>query len=624
MATSTTTAATPYVAALGSMYKGMDGGRDPSTLDSATFAKGINVATRGGMVRTRPGIVIERNAVYPAGQLVQGAKVWSLDNSDWIVSVHSGYVYCYRIRTGTLYSLGLLRHPTNQCFFEQVDRYMVVQDGFVNPESGDARALLIELRGGVPVIKPYRTRSDGTPISPGIRMPIGTIMKYVSNRLHLRPNLVPGTTEDGRPYFVSGDILQPADPETGLIFQESKYLAGGGAHALPAEMGYIYGMASFRNAATGTGYGNLIVAGRNGISAFDMSIPRASWDKQQLSQVLFYGSGTLSPWSFVNANDDVVYRSQDGIRSIRFTQSRTAGASTLALANVPLSGEVRQYMENEDATFLSYISATFTDNRLFMTAMGATPRYFRALISLDWANVYTLTQLAEPAYDGIWTGHQYAAVMTASRDNRPTTYILTRDAKLLRIDETAYADSIADAPYVDPVNPDLPATLIPAFQSIESRIITGCLAPSTDSTSPDFFTQKVLKFVELRVSNLRRTTEFRVYYRPKGYGYWATLGTAITIPVGDDSAPQIRRKIRFSVDKQVFCDPSTGEALQTSAEFQFAIQWTGYAQIDTVWVEASGVGVLPPSPCSTTEAIDVEASSTAGIELNDFSYTVTL
>ena len=596
-------------AALGTLYKGMDGGRDPSTLDANTYSKGINVITRGGFIKPRPGL--DRFAAPPehAG-VFQGAKTWSLISGDYFVLVTGGYVRVIRVNDGVSFELGLLRHVTNQCFFSQVDRFMVIQDGDTDPVFLDLQA------DGTPFQTYYADPVEDK------KMPIGTIMQYVFGRLHLKPNLVPGTNDDGGRYFVSGDIILADDPRSALVFEESTYLSGGGAHALPNEMNEIFGMSTFRNSATGTGYGALLIFGRNGVSAFDMSLSRQSWATQQLSQVLFYGAGTRSPWSPVNVNDDVLYRSQDGLRSIRYTQSTTAGASALSLSNVPMSQEIREYIAGELTGYLPYVSTAFTDNRFFMTAMGTNDRYFRGLVSLDWANLYTLTQLATPSYDGIWTGLKFGQVLTAFLNDVPTTFVVSGPTSAVYRFDPALTADWAPSIYVPQEDIDLPPVLTPQTRAIESTVITGALAPSDDS-DPDFFNQKKLRWLELRVSDIQRDTTFQVYYRPKGYPLWATMGNSFTVQVGAGSLPQTRRKIRFSVPETAgFCDPANKEQLSNGVEFQFAIRLTGYAQLDTIRVMATIEGERPPSPCSETEEVTIVASATAGVALDDFSYVL--
>lgn len=598
-----------------SLYKGMDGGRDASTLDGNTFAKGINVSTRGGFVRTRPGFVREA-ASFKTG-IFQGAAVWSLDGSDMIIGVTSGYVWLYNLNNRTMTDVGLWRHPVNTCYFEQVDRYMVIQDGNIDGYDPRARPLILDFRGGQPVIYAYEDPHDT------YKMPTGTIMKYVHGRLHLRPVTVPNTTDDGRPYFLSGDILLPSDPQSALRFEETMYLSGGGAHALPSEMGFVSGMSAFRNSATGTGYGSLLVFGRNGVSAFDMSLARSSWTTQQLSSVLFFGAGTMSPWSIVMANDDVLYRSQDGLRSIRYTQAMTASQSSLSLANVPLSNEVKEYMQNEVSAALSLVSASFADNRFLMTAVGSSvPRQFKALISLDWANMYTLSELSKPAYDGIWTGLPFVRVLSAMQDGRPFNFIVAKDSAIYRVDESVYSD-YAPPKYVPNEDIDLPPVAVPQEKLIESRVVTGYLAPSTSSDSSDYVNQKKLKWLELRVSELRRSTTFKVYFRPKGYSLWNQIGAEQTIVVPPGSLPQGRRKLRFAVTEAFTqCDPATKTLVFSGVEFQFAIQWTGYCQLDTIRVLTTIEGERPPEPCSEVEGAVVQPSASAGVELSDFEYEI--
>jgi hypothetical protein len=553
---------------------GMNGYRNPALLSELQYSDGINVSARGGLVQTRPALVLE-DISLPQG-LFQGAGVWSLASGDRFVYVCDGVLYTLGVDSLTLVNLGSLLNATAQCFFEQVDEFMVIQDGVSAP-------IILQLVAGVPTV------FSGTQ-----SIPTGYTMIFAQGRLHMVPTLVPSTSQDGRAYLVSGDILQPLDNETALLFTETEYLSEGGAHSLPAEMGFIHGLGAIRNALSGTGVGQVVAFGREGVCAFDFSIQRAYWKDQALSQVLFFGAGTLSPWSILNVNNDLVYRSQDGIRVLKYSTSQSSGNSG-ALSNTPMSIEVDKYLVG-DYDYLARTSSAAADNRVLITASGTDTYYFQGLISWDVAaGMYSGAQ-GVGAYDGIWTGANFAQVLNAFKDNVRTMFVFAEGPVLYRVDDDAVFDG-TDTP-------------------IEARIETRVF------NFGDLVAKKKLKYIDLWVSNIPTDTEFEIFYRPHGYPLWTSMGTRnIEVPAG--SLPQQRNRLRFSVNAdEAGCDPVSKDLLYTGTRFQFSIQWTGRAQIDAFRCVVDLLTEAPPDLCDNSEGIMLTSSAVSGITLSSFSYVI--
>jgi len=559
---------------------GMNEARKPTLISETQFAKGINVAVRGGYASTRPAFVKEYVSNMPTNATFQGAGVWRLNSNDYIVFVASGRLYTVNVSTLQLVQHGEFFSATAQCFFEQVDKYMVAQDG-----NDDARVL--EDIGGVPTLVASHD------------IPTGTIMKYAHGRIHMVPDVVPGTALNGKPYFLSGDVLSPLSPSNVLKFDENTYLNGGGAHSLPLEMGYINGLGVFRNAQTGTGLGELVVLGKRGVSAFDMSLPRDQWAEQPLSRVLFFGPGTLSPWSVIPVNDDLAYRALDGLRLIRYTASRVAGSSG-SLSNTPMSREIHTFVERQDLDYLAFVSSTVFDNRLVFTVEGVDDRYFKGIASLDTAVLYDNSGTSSPSYDGIWTG--------------------LKVGQLYRVDDTAVRDEYAEAetwddPEKEPTAEQL-AALDDGVCEIESILVSRSLKGG------DEYNRKLFKFVELWVSELKVSTEVEVLFRPVHYPLWTSLGTK-DIAVGEGSLPQTRRKLRFSLDSFTNkCDPSIKESLWSAYSFQIMLKWKGNMEINSLRIVMEAVPEPNPNQCAAETAVVLDASDTAGIVVDDFEYVI--
>jgi hypothetical protein len=550
------------LAGFSSVLRGMNATWNPRLLPDGQFALGVNVAIRDGIARTRPAFVQEPVAM-PEGTF-QGAGVWSLESGDTLVFVVSGYLYLYKIEQSELLCHGHYFSSTAQCWFQQVERYFIVQDGMYAPY------ILEQDDSGLPVR--YTGESN---------VPRGTVMQYAQGRLHVVPNRVPGTEISGRPYFVSGDIMMASDPGNCLRFSENQYLSGGGAHGLPGEMGYIAGMAVLRSPQAGDGQGGLVVMGRRGASVFDVSAPRRTWASQQLSRVLFFDCGTYSPWSLATLNGEILYRALDGLRMVKRDAAGSEG-----LVNAPVSYEVGSYLQEPLRESLRYASCAVWDQYALATVSAVNTRYFRGILALDTApTAGSLGQTATPAFSGLWTGLNVGQVVTAQRAGRAACFVFSEGVKLYRLDDAISRDGTGTG------------------TAIESLLVTR----GFDFSSP--IGAKTLQYCELALSRIRSETTVQVFCRPVGYHRWQDLGTqVVTPPTG--VAESLVRRLRFAAIPSLTAgNAATGEMLTTAGAFQVAILWTGYLQVDQCVLVADVRPEAPPASCDAT-AVNVAGAGT--------------
>lgn len=598
----------PVVDGFTSQLSGMHGGVDLDILGAAYYAQGNNLSSRTGMVHNRPGFV-NSGLTIPSGTF-QGSGVWSMNRGDRLVFVVSGRVYSVLVDTlpNGLIDHGLLLSVTAQCFTCQVERFFVIQDGTSTP------VVLEENNAGLAVVKTLLPLTEVGDDPGDWTIPVwpGTVMAYAHQRLHLVPRYIPFSDvdghqlEDGRASFISGNVFNvmasPKGADDVLYFEEQEYLNEGGAHSLPMEVGFIHGMTVYRNAATGTGLGSLVVFGKRGVAAFDMSVGREMWGGLdtdgnpvaiQLGQILFFGPGTLSPWSIVNMNNDIAYRGLDGLRILSFSKSQIAGDGQ-SLSNVPQSGEVDQYLKNETANYLPYVSAAYCDSRLVMTCGGTGDRYFKGLVVLDSALIHGFHGIQAPVYDGVWEipGKSFAKVETAYRNDKPTLFAFLAGPELWRLDESAIVDDGGD--------------------KIRSRIATRNLNFSA------MVDPKILQYAEVGVADLSHPVSLKVYFRPAGYPLWSLLGErVIDVPAG--SLPQRRRKLRFAVPTALDneYDQATKEGVVYSQAYQFALEWEGYMKVKYFRVIANVEGESNPGICDESGTPTI-ASGDAGVILGDY------
>ena len=549
-----------------SMIGGMHAGLDPEVVPEGSYSLGINVMSRGGLIRTRPGFT--RGPSLPAGVFL-GMGSWTLNGSSRIVLVLSGQIVVVDVNTDAVTPLGPALSASALCNFVQADRYLVIMNGVDRP-------VILEDLSGVPSVK-------ATPAS----FPTGPLGSYVFGRIHMTPNYVPNTTppENGRPYFVSGDVIEPLDPSTCLNFIETEYWSEGGAHGLPLEMGYISAFAPIRNASTGTGYGQLLVFAQRGVSAFDVSVARTEWKETGISQVLFFGPGAVSPWATIPVNSTVFYRAVDGLRIISYATS--AAQSNEILGNVPQSSEVGPYMDGEDHAYFPRISAATASNRVFITAGGVDDVWFKGLVVLDSARAYTrASPQAETAYDGVWqiTDRKIGGVVVARRSLQDTLFAYCDDGYLWYFDESSTSDY------------GLP---------IQARLVTRAL---TISSGPD---RKRLKLADVWLRGLTSSGSVTLRYRPTEFPYWALAGTQ-NILIGAGSLAQKRHlSWGFPASPSIPCDAGESSPLTLATSFQFAIDWTGPMVVPLMRIEVESKPEAPSAPCGDTVAKTVSVPTGA-------------
>lgn len=581
---------------------GMQSGLDPTLVAETAFVKGINVSIRGGLVHSRGGF--SQVFQLPSGTF-QGAQVWSLEDADRLVYVVAGTIYVYNMATGAVFTVGaLMSQSATRCYLSQIDRYFLIQDGV-------SRAAALEYKSDTIVYHRSAESHDTSTVDDQLYYVPGTVGQYAQGRYHYVPTKLPLLepavddadlttvdtlpildTETGRPYFISSDILDTLNPEYVLRLSEHRILNLGGALALPMELGYITAMTAMRGAATGTGVGELLVFARNGVSAFDVSASRSQWKSIALSKVLFTGAGTLSPFAVRPVNDDVAYLDRFGrLRLLRYDKTRLAGGGG-ALSNTPMSNEIRYFTDGDDLSQLPYASLTSANNRILWTLESDTNGLFKALASLDLALIHSMAGNATaPAYDGVWTGFYFQQVL----EIQDKLYVVVK-----RNGENWLLAHSDDAAY------DLDGT------PIQSTLVTRGM---NFKDQPNL---KTLNYVEVWVKDIATPVSMSVYYRPNSYNKWTLMTQRnISLPLGGPM--QYRRRVKFPVDmSETVCNPIDNKPLWESAEFQFAIRWTGSCGIDYFRAVATIHDEMAMDVCEVDNPSGISLPEDEG--LDDFDY----
>src|SRR6185436_13856518 len=149
-------------------------------------------------------------------------------------------------------------------------------------------------------------------------VPVGNQITYYMGRIWVAK---------GREW-VGGDIVfgpsgtaSLGQRDSMLKFTENVFLNEGGAFAVPMQCGEITALKPIANINTALGQGELVIFTEG--AAFAMLVPqdRTTWKntKEPLVKMVQLSNGAFSQDGVVNVNEDLFYRSNDGIRSLAFS-----------------------------------------------------------------------------------------------------------------------------------------------------------------------------------------------------------------------------------------------------------------------------------------------------------------
>ena len=548
--------------------EGVNSGMDLLALKTTQCSNAVNLTFRGGIPRTRPSFVEIALTEQIEYTTFQGSAIYSLDSGDQLVCVLDGKIYAIHLDTGIsfcltdIYNLPQLTIPYGRAWFCQAEHFFIIQDGESIP-------VIIE-----PGVSPRLSDIANSEV------PIGTIMAYGHGRLFLVPQWV--GDEDGRRFFLAGDIMWPTQPNKLLKFIETQYLAGGGALSLPSEMGFITGLSFMKNTNTGDGSGALVVFARGGASVFSVNAPRLTWQDIDISQVLFNTGGTVSPDSIIAVNSDLVFRGLDGIRSMMYSVS-----SAEVLSNVPISGAFGNKLDIDGESDLAYVYAGVWDNYMLMTT-HRNGNFWQGMTVIDLAPVTVMGQVMSPTSCGFWTENGLHSLHKARLGAYAGMVMACQFEGHLRL---LRADSSQST-------------------SVPSRLYTGSFA----FQSP--FELKQLLEATISISEVKVASDIELYFRPRGYTKWLLAGS-VHIPVASGYARI--PLLNIPLQGPFGCDPLTGEDLAVSDDFQFCFIVNGNLKIDKFRARCS----LAPHGSRVIEQFttgDFETFPGVDLESSDFTY----
>lgn len=532
---------------------GMNRGREPELLSEQQAHMLRNVSIRGGRVRSRPRIV--KRATLPTG-FMQGACVFRA-NGKLIVSI-SGRIHEVDPSKWTRTELtgsdiNSLKQP--RVWMCETTGSLVIQDGQSKPFIYDGA-------------KFRRSSTD--------EVPVGTAMAFGNGRLAVVVN----SGYDVR----IGDIRQ-TEHQSELKFTETYNLLGGGDFSFESP---VRSLSVLPVIDTGSGQGALVVGCDTAVYTMKTQITqRDLWSEVGFQTILLPTRGVAGGNAAVAVNQDLYFRSSDGLRSVR---TSTADYNAPGLA--PLSVEVRHRFDYDTPSLLKDASVVSFDNRLLCTHspfvyMGRA--LYQGIIAFNFDALSGRGQKTPPAFDGEWDGIVIAQLFTGVIKGTERCFVLGRDLDGVNglweiLPETA--EQVGDEP----------------TQAFESRVLFGD-APGT---------LKNLRRCDVQFSDIKRGLNCRVFFKPAKYPYWIKWDefSVDNPPAQNWGRVVAQNRTLLSTRTPVEdVDPSTGRLISCSTGFQVRVEWDGFARLDYLQVFQERISMLPyadnPASNQQTDVVTV-------------------
>jgi hypothetical protein len=488
-----------------SFIGGANSSVDAALISATQYSWAENIVIRGGYPKSRPGFKFIK--AIPNG-VIQGASYYRNNSVEELVALIDGRLYSLDPTKPSGAALDITpagevdNYISRRAAFTVANNFLVVQDGVSSPivysgaSSFRSRNILqelesfIELQTAIGANNPRVNVSSTAGLFPGMLVQAargiipGTVIVSVdsSSQVTLNNNCTltaistakffpPGPLQlnvsipigpimafgNGRLWVANGNQLFAGDL-TGsysgaeIRFSETQYLTGGGSFSFDSE---ITGLSFLPGADTSTGQGDLIVFTREQVNAIRSNVfDRTQWQSTAgMQRRIFLNGGAESPDSMIVTNNDVYFRSLDGVRSFLQTVQETKVVNVTLVDSV----EADRVINFDTERWLKYAPATFFDYRALY---GCAPKLQKINGSLTSFNIVFTKLVSQdfnpgayqgnypPSYDGEWTGLQVCKLVVGSFDAVKRCFALVCGSDgnnaLYEITTDDYSDTIPD------------------------------------------------------------------------------------------------------------------------------------------------------------------------------------
>jgi hypothetical protein len=621
---------------------------DPALLPPNQYSWGVNVSVRGGYPRTRPGFRFVK--ALPNG-VIQAASYFKTPSTEELVAFIDGRLYNVQPTEPSAAVLDITpaeetnNYVSRRASMVSVNNYLVTQDG-VNPaivytgaSSFRSKNILEELASYVELeitmginnprvnvsssaglfpgmlVQAARGIQDNTvivsvdtstsitlsknctltalatvkffppgPLQVNVAIPIGNIMAFGNGRLWVA---------NGNQLF-AGDLAGSYQGSE-VRFSETQYLSGGGSFSFDSE---ITGLAFLPGSDTSTGQGDLIVFTKNEVSAIRANIfDRTLWQSTPgMQRKMFLNGGSASPDCMVVTNNDVYFRSIDGIRSlvqtIQFSKSANVTLVDSVEADRVINYDTERWVNLSTAAYFDY-RALYACTPKIQKVNGSSSSYnivFTKIVTQDF-NPGVYEGNYPPVYDGEWTGLQVCKFVVGNFEGVRRAFALVCGSDgnnaLYEITTDDYSDTVPDG--------QNGTTSIPVSAQVECRRMAF--------QSPDEI--KELVRADISFSDIYGSVSWALDFTPDYYpSYFPIQSGTIdfdtqTNELDSCSPPDLGlgyRTIR-TVKPSDSCVIGVSRKARFGYLFQPRVSWIGYAKLAIFKFHASKKDISDLGEC---------------------------
>jgi hypothetical protein len=359
-----------------------------------------------------------------------------------------------------------------------------------------------------------------------------------------------------------------------LGMTETQFINEGAPSALPPGMGFPTAVRFLPTQDTATGVGDCLVLGQRGVESFFLSISRDQWKDSQFQKTALLEDGNAGHRSIAMLNQDFWFRDpKAGWRTYRQARAQ-AGEWT----QIPMSTEVRKWIESDTPSLLNLCSAIAFNDRLIVTTNpypnGVRP-YHNGLLSLDLDVLSSGGKTTNPAWDGHWS-NRLADPMTGLK--------VTQLVKGTFAGKERAFMFYLDANGKNALREIMP---LPVGGDTGGPITSNIISRSMNFKTP--YNEKRLHGADAWISDVAEPVSMTATYRPDqlpDFSPWQTVNfNAVGDPAAQDPGfvPTIRPG--FSPRRSFKKPPDIGDPLNTKRivrrgyEYQVKLQWTGRARL---------------------------------------------
>lgn len=456
-------------------------------------------------------------------------------------------------------------------------------------------------------------RLKGSAAIPTKELPPAFCGCYVANRIWLalpnRVSYMAGDIDGG-----SSDILHAT--ENDLILQ-------GGSFQVPAGAGQIAGISKTIVLDTSQGQGPVAIVARRSIWTNQAPTDRTTW--QQLTYPIQTEAavefGAFGPYSIINVNADLWYRSPDGIRS--FIIARRDFNS--GWGNTPMSHEVGTILDADNQQFLMRCSKVLFDNRLLTTA---TPRMvsdgviWKTVVPINFDEISGMFNKTNPSWEGAWTGLDIFQIAKCTVEDEDRCFAVVRgdpskqkpmeiwELHTIGVDDQSY--HTIEARHVNVLTP------------IDCRVDLRATSFETPMEP------KLLQVAEWFQEEVYGNVNWTISFRPDNYPSFVPWHS-VSVCFNTDACHQVcgepyQGNPGYVPALETPRAPedclANGRVANLGYEFQARVRWTGHAKLKSIRLQAErALTALHNDPCQNVECSTLDTcdplSGWLGYQISD-------